>query len=52
LLEVETMTGLISSFLGRLAREEGVSLPPFETVETPLPPSENESENRSEKVAV
>jgi homoserine O-acetyltransferase len=27
LLEVETMTGLISSFMGRVAREEGVAAP-------------------------
>jgi homoserine O-acetyltransferase len=37
LLEVETMTNLLGSFLDRLSREEKVTLPTAESVQTPTP---------------
>lgn len=43
LLEVETMTSLIGSFLRRLAREEGIALPPVGIGETLTSPASSAS---------
>jgi homoserine O-acetyltransferase len=40
LLEVDTMTSLISSYLDRLAHDERVALSPAQSVDAPQPPAE------------